>query len=841
MLIKLLRARHKKYLNVLMLFVTGFLISSCGGIIEMPVKEIFIDKNWSIKTENDSIRIVTDIPNEIHLDLYNNKVIEHPFFGDNEKRVQWVADKNWIYEKDFDVDSSFLSNENLELVFSGIDTYSEVCLNEKLILKTDNQFRQWNVDVKSILKTSNNKLKILIRSPFEIENQKAKTYGFQPPSDSRIFTRKAAYVYGWDWGPRIVTSGIWKPVKLEGWNGPTLKDVFIIQDSLTERKAFLTAKFEIYSTKPDEITLFVYGNKQKLMTETGIQSINIKLEIDYPDLWWPSGLGDQKLYAIDCSLIHSDFGVQTITKKIGIRTIELVQEKDLFGKSFYFKVNDIPVFMKGANYIPQRILGNEIDSIKYERLINDAAESNMNMLRVWGGGIYEHDIFYDLCDEKGILVWQDFMFANGIYPADSSLLSSIRKEVEEQVKRLRNHPSIVLFCGNNEIAEAWANWGWKNKYSIYQQEKMEDDYNKIFHELLPEMISQLSPHISYWPSSPQFGRGDKRSQFEGDSHYWGVWHDEEPFEMYEQKIPRFMSEFGFQSYPSLKTLSGWFDKIDLNYDSHILQNHQKHPKGNELIKKYMERDYFIPENFADFIYVSQLLQAEGIARGIEAHRRAKPYCMGSLYWQLNDCWPVVSWSGIDYEGRWKALQYFVKKSFEPIIISLERKDNLLNIYMVNDKDEWVKGYLTFRLMNFEGKKYIEAEEYFKIRPNSVETLRSIDITKYTQFDLNTAVLNIVFDGDVKVSEKNFYFVKPKNMNLSKPEIKIIKEKRGDHYILSLVTNTLAKNVFIDSDVDGKFSGNFFDLLPGEEKRIEFYPEEDIDEISFTTISLWDTI
>jgi beta-mannosidase len=320
-----------------------------------------------------------------------------------------------------------------------------------------------------------------------------------------------------------------------------------------------------------------------------------------------------------------------------------------------------------------------------------------------------------------------------------------------------------------------------------------------------------------------------------------VWHDEEPFEMYEQKVPRFMSEFGFQSYPSLKTLSGWFDEKDLSYDSHILQNHQKHPKGNELIKKYMARDYFVPENFADFIYVSQLLQAEGIARGIEAHRRAMPYCMGSLYWQLNDCWPVVSWSGIDYEGRWKALQYFAKKSFEPVILSLEINDETLNINLVNDKNELVEGYLTFQLMNFEGKKRLQAEEYYKIKPNCVELLRSIDITNYTQFDLNTAVLNIGFNGNEKVNEKNFYFVKPKNLNLSKPEIKIIKEKRGDHYVLNLVTNTLAKNVFIESNAVGKLSDNFFDLLPGEEKIIEFYPEENIDEISFTTISLWDTM
>ena len=830
-----------RIVKVILIYAIIFLPYSCGGILETPIKEISLNDKWQVTSENDSIQFTTNIPNEVHLDLFKNKVIEHPFFGDNEKQIQWVGENDWIYEKEFDVDSSFLSNENLELVFGGIDTYSDVYLNEKLILQTDNQFRQWNVDVNSMIKTSNNKLKILIRSPFEIENKKAREYGFQPPSDSRVFTRKAAYVYGWDWGPRIVTSGIWKQVKLEGWNGPRLKDVFIIQDSLTERKAYLTAKFEIYSTKPAEVILFIYGNKKKLMTKTGAQPIDVKLEIDYPDLWWPSGLGYQKLYKIDCSLIHNDFGVQTITKKIGLKTIDLVQEKDSLGKSFYFKINGIPVFMKGANYIPMQILGNDVDTSKYVQLINDAVESNMNMLRVWGGGIYEHDIFYELCDEKGILIWQDLMFANGMYPADSLMFENINQEASDQIKRLRNHPSIVLFCGNNEIAEAWVNWGWKNNYSIDQQKKMEDDYNKIFHKFLPNVVNQYSPQTPYWPSSPQFGRGDKRSQFEGDSHYWGVWHDEEPFEMYEQKVSRFMSEFGFQSYPSLKTLSNWFDEKDLDYDSQVLQNHQKHPKGNALIKKYMEREYIVPENFADFIYVSQLLQAEGIALGIEAHRRAMPYCMGSLYWQLNDCWPVVSWSGIDYEGRWKALQYFVKKSFEPVILSLERNDETLNIYLVNDKKEWIEGYLTFRLMNFDGKKTLQAEEYYKIKPNCVELLRSLDITKYAQFDLNTALLNIGFDGNVKVSEKNFCFAKPKKMNLFKPEIKITIEKEENHFVLLLLSDVLAKNVFVDSDIDGSFSDNFFDLIPGEEKRIKFYPEEDIDEVSFTAFSLWDTM
>ncbi|HEX9252799.1 MAG TPA: glycoside hydrolase family 2 protein, partial [Ignavibacteriaceae bacterium] len=467
--------------------------------------------------------------------------------------------------------------------------------------------------------------------------------------------------------------------------------------------------------------------------------------------------------------------------------------------------------------------------------------SNMNMLRVWGGGIYEHDIFYDLCDEKGILVWQDFMFANSMYPGDSLMFQNIALETTEQIKRLRNHPSIALFCGNNEIAEAWANWGWKNKYSRDQQKKMDNDYNQIFHKLLPDIVNKFSPQITYWPSSPQFGRGDKRSQYEGDSHYWGVWHDEEPFEMYEQKVPRFMSEFGFQSYPSLKTLENWIEKKDLNFNSPMLQSHQKHPRGNELIKKYMEWNYKVPYSFSDFIFVSQLLQTEGIAMGIEAHRRAMPYCMGSLYWQLNDCWPVVSWSGIDYEERWKALQYVVKKSFEPVILSFERKDELLNIFLVNDTNESVNGYLTLRLMNFDGEKKLQAEEYYQINPNSVKLLRSIDLTNYNRFKWENSFLNIRFNGDVNAAEKNFYFVKPKDMSLSKPEIKISKEKNGDHYILNLVSNTLVKNVFVDCNADGKFSDNFFDLIPREEKIIEFYPNEDIREVSFTTFSLWDTM
>ncbi len=823
------RALKFLYLNAIIL-----LLYSCGGVLETSIKEIPLNDNWLVKSEYDSVKISTNIPNEIHSDLYKNKTIPHPFFEDNEKLIQWVAKKTWIYEREFDVDSTIISAENVEIVFDGIDTYSDIYLNEQLILQTDNQFRKWNVDVKSAIQQSNNRLKLVIHSPFEIENQKIKEQGFQPPSDSRIFTRKAAFVYGWDWGPRIVTSGIWKPVKLESWNGLRLKDIFIIQDSLTQNKAYLKVQFEIYSRKEEEIRLAVNDVKIKADLKQGYQTVEINFEIDNPELWWPNGLGDQKLYKIDCSLIHSDYGAQTISKKIGLRTIELVQEKDSIGKSFYFKVNGMPVFMKGANYIPMQILGNDVDTNKYMRLINDVAKSNMNMLRVWGGGIYEHDIFYDLCDEKGIL-------ANGMYPADSSMLRNIECEASEQIKRLRNHPSIALFCGNNEIAEAWANWGWKNKYTVDQQNKMQNDYDQIFHKLLPDLVNKLSPQIPYWPSSPQFGRGDKRSLSEGDSHYWGVWHDEEPFEMYEKKVPRFMSEFGFQSYPSLKTLSNWFDDKDLNYNSHILQNHQKHPKGNELIKKYMERDYFVPENLADFIYVSQLLQAEGIALGIEAHRRSMPYCMGALYWQLNDCWPVVSWSGIDYEGRWKAMQYFVKKSFAPIIISGEIKDSRLNIFLVNDTKHPITGQLIISLLDFNGNNLLSKKLSCQINANSSKIIQELDLSEFSSIDKNRNFLLVQFFSEEKnIVEKTFYFVKPKELKLSQPKINLTVEKVNDHFVITISSPTLAKNVFVESNMDGRFSDNFFDVIPGRKIKINFYPEDNpTDTLILKATSLWE--
>ncbi|QQS36049.1 MAG: glycoside hydrolase family 2 protein [Ignavibacteriales bacterium] len=802
--------------------------------------EIKINEGWEVSSGDDSISFSTNVPNEIHIDLFNNGFIEHPYFNDNEKKVQWVAENDWTYKKVFDVESSFLSGENAELVFEGIDTYADVFLNNKKILYTDNQFREWRVNVKDALKEKDNELRLVIYSPFKIEKQKVKEYGFQPPDDSRIFTRKAQYVYGWDWAPRLVTSGICKGVKLVSWNGPELKDVFIVQDSLSKEKTLLTAKFEINSFDDDEVILSVNDVEQKVKLVPGNQVVEIKFSIDNPELWWTNGLGSHHLYKFNCSMFHEKHGLQSVDKKIGLRTIELVQEPDSIGTTFYFKLNGIPVFMKGANYIPLQMMGAGIDSNKYQQLVNAAADANMNMLRVWGGGIYEDDLFYDLCDEKGILVWQDFMFANGMYPADSLMINNIRIEAEEQIKRLRNHPSLALWCGNNEIAEGWANWGWKNNFTPEQQKKMSDDYNKIFHQTLPGLVETFSPDIPYRASSPQYGRGNPKSQYEGDSHYWGVWHDAEPFENYENKVPRFMSEFGFQSYPSLSTLEKYFKEEDLLFESPVLQTHQKHKRGNELIKTYMERDYHIPTDFSKFIYVSQLLQAEGIAKGIEAHRRAMPYCLGSLYWQLNDCWPVISWSGIDNEGRWKALHYFAKRYFSPVMISVSEEQDELKIFIVNDTKENFYAKLLITVNDFNGNKIYSEEKNVEVKENSSYCYKELNLRTINYFERNTSFVNIKLISDKEsIADKNFFFVRPKEMKLSKPEIILSSEPFKDGLKITLTTNVLAKNVFIEADVDGRFSDNFFDLISGERKEIIFYSTYAEKEPRFNFISLWD--
>ena len=472
--------------------------------------------------------------------------------------------------------------------------------------------------------------------------------------------------------------------------------------------------------------------------------------------------------------------------------------------------------MKGANYIPQHSLQNRVTDAHYENLLQDVVDANMNMLRVWGGGIYENDVFYDLCDKKGILVWQDFMYACAMYPGDEAFLENAKQEAEDQLVRLRNHPSIVLWCGNNENNEGWHNWGWQDGKTQAQKDKIWEDYLKLFDSILPAEVAKHT-QIDYWESSPKYGRGNPKYQFEGDAHDWWVWHDGYPFEHFEDFVPRFMSEFGFQSFPSMDAMKFINHSKEIQIDTDGMKSHQKHHRGYELIDLYMERDYKVPENDEDYVYVSQLVQARGMRMGIEAHRRAKPYNMGTLYWQLNDCWPGISWSSIDHFGNWKALHYEAKEAFENILISFKREGNHVNVYIINDLLKNLEETLVLELYDFKGNVLWSSSLEVEVDRNSSVLAQSFFVENMSGLDGNEVLLDAKY-GDYT---NTYFFEKPKNLALDKAEIHYEIQKVEQGFSVDVTSPVFQKNVMLMVSAKGHFSDNYFDLKPNETKTVLF--------------------
>lgn len=664
-------------------------------LIQTLVNAQFSERNlssekWQFKNSKENKWLTASVPGTVHLDLMNNKLIPDPYKDENEKKVQWVENEDWDYQTVFKISAKELENQNADLVFHGLDTFSEIYLNGKPLKKTANMFRTWKIPVKNDLKIGNNILQIKFKSSVNIGKDLAKKVPFTMPESPRSFVRKAQYQFGWDWGPRLVTAGIWKDVKLNFWNHAKIENIKIEHKALTKQRADLNIYAEIFTEQSGKYSFLINNETHDVSLQQGLNKISIPFQITNPKLWQPNGWGEPTLYDLKVSLKKDSKTLSSKSERIGLRTIELVQEKDEKGKSFYFKVNGNPMYTKGTNWIPSDSFTPRITKEKYKKLIKDCKDANMNMIRVWGGGIYEDDEFYKACDENGILVWQDFMFAGSFYPSDEDFLNNVKDEVKDQVNRLQNHPSIALWCGNNEIDEAIVNWGYQKQFKYSKEDSLQvwKDYKKVFHEVIPNALKEnlTSEKNIYWPTSPSIGWGHKESLTEGDSHYWGVWWGEFPFEIYNEKVPRFASEYGFQGMPSLETVKSMFSgNPDLSLEDPIIKAHEKNARGFEIIQKYMERDYLVPKDFVKYNYVSQLLQARGMQIAIEAHRRAKPYNMGTLYWQLNDCWPVISWSSIDYLGNWKALHYQVKRSFENQIILTEEKEGFLDFYGINDE------------------------------------------------------------------------------------------------------------------------------------------------------------
>jgi beta-mannosidase len=810
---------------------------------------IELNNGWEFRQSDETAWKKATVPGCVHLDLMQNGIIKDPFYRANEKDVQWIENKDWEYRTTFKADENLLANERIELDFRGLDTYADVYLNDKLILKADNMFVAWTVDVKANLKAGNNTLRIYFHSPINRVMQQYESSPIRYPASNdvgekkvSIFTRKAPYHYGWDWGPRTVTSGIWRPVYLRAWSKAQIKDVWFKQKSLTALKAVLEIELEIDSTQDGNFSVEITSPTKEFRTviqpaklKTGTNKVNVPLTILKPQRWWSNGLGEQKLYGFNIEIKNENAVIDSKQKRFGLRTLEVVNRPDADGESFYVKLNGRKVFMKGANYIPSDSFLPRVTPQKYRQTFEDMKAAYFNMVRVWGGGIYEDDFFYDLADEYGILIWQDFMFACSLYPSDEKFLNLVSQEADYNIKRLRNHASLALWCGNNEIDVAWKNWGWQSGLKDEQKQFLVEGYDKIFRGLLPNKIKEHDSQRFYMHTSPLSNWGSLQEFNYADNHFWGVWHGEWSFEEFNTYVPRFMSEYGFQSFPDMNTIKRFALTEDWDIESDVMKVHQKAGKGNGLIKRYMDNHYRPPKDFASFVYLSQLLQAEGIKIAIEAHRRNMPFCMGTLYWQLNDCWSAVSWSSIDYYGRWKALHYFVRKAYEPILVSPYLNYDHLKVFLISDKTKPVSATLKLELMDFTGKQLWSYSMKTFVMPNTSKTYYAVDLPVISEnLKREEVVLSIKLEDAKKetVAQTLEYFASPKDLNLPQPKISFDVQNKNGASELKLKTDVLAKNIYLDfeADTESFFSDNFFDLTPNEERTIKIKTPQTLEEI-----------
>ncbi|MCE3283448.1 MAG: beta-mannosidase [Chitinophagaceae bacterium] len=790
-----------------------------------------LHKGWQFRKAGTGRWYNAEVPGTVHTDLLTNKLIQDPFYGTNESNVQWVESETWEYRLAFDVSSALFKQKHIELQFDGLDTHAEVLLNGKKVIIASNMFRQWTADVRSLLLPARNQLRVRFFPGAVLGKLAKQGDSIRRPENERVYVRKAQYQFGWDWGPRLVTAGIWKGVRLVAWDKMHIEDVqaYMQGDSAELRMEvfsdtagtfFITTRQMNYNAKfhPPQ---HVFGGPVRIVKgKNFIRTTGVSGDL----IWtWDS---IQVLNSIDIEVVDTtDYfapPIATYNLRFGTRDIQLVTPRDSIGEAFYFTVDGQPTFIKGANWIPVDNFLPRVKKLKrYERLIKAAKEANINMLRVWGGGVYEDDAFYDLCDKYGIMVWQDFMFAGALYPADSAFMKNVESEVRYQVKRLRNHPCIVLWCGNNEIEEAWFNWGWQKQfnYSAEDSSKLWHDYKTIFHELIPFIINELDPQRPYWPSSPSLGWGRDSAYRKGDVHYWGVWWGKEPVEKYNEKAGRFVSEYGMQGMPGIKTIRQFSESKDWDTSSPVMRAHQKHPFGWENIKHYIEARFKTPKTFEDLVYVSQLMQADAIKTAIEAHRRNKPVTMGTLFWQWNDCWPVTSWSAVDYYGRKKALYYEVKRSFAPLTLSVVTDSVTygLQVSVMSDLADTCVFDIAFQMFDFGGTH---------IRSGIVtprDTLLPNGVKKYSlkpNYYLDAPDFYLLFQvkrGDTVLAEYTQHYLPPKKLRLSRP---VITWKIRNKY-MELQADKFAYGVDIDAPDGVELEDNYFHLHPGQKKSVKF--------------------
>lgn len=834
-----------------------------------PRQAIVLDHGWQFRQTKPNQKLEENwlraqVPGDVHLDLLANKAIPDPFYRDNEQKLQWIENVGWEYRLDFDVSPATAAHAHLDLVFEGIDGPATVFLNGVRILQATNSFRLWRIPVKKLMPAGKNHLWVHFDSPIYAAGQLAKLDPMLARSgtEAKTLLRKPAYEYGWDWGPRFVTSGLWKPVRLEAWERTRIEDFAVRQSDVSSDVAHLDAEVEVVAAKAGaaRIALSCPGlatQSRTALLHAGSNHINFPVEVPKPKLWYPAGYGAQPLYRFTAT-VASGAEMDTATRAIGLRTVELRRDLDQWGRSFELRVNGIPVFAKGADVIPFDSFASRVTTAEYRHILTSARNANMNTIRHWGGGYYESDDFYSICDELGLMVWQDFQFGNDWQPGNYSFKQNIEAEAAEQLTRLRNHPSIVLWSGNNETELAFG-WGRRNLLPNDVRMQMWQDYLTEFSGILNRVVARLAPDTPYWPSSPSADYEPQSPTFHsGDDHIWDVWHGRVPFSSYETHHARFVTEFGFQSFPEMATIESFTAPGDrTGIFTPVLLAHQKNNEGNAIIQDYMLRDYGEPRDFPSFLYASQVLQAEGIKIGAEYFRRSRPETMGSIYWQLNDCWPVASWSSIDYTGRWKALQYYAKRFYAPVLVSPHIENGEVRVYVVNDTAEKLPETTTLRvrLLSMDGRTLLDDRKTVKVDALSSRVYTNWPLKRITDSGITDTshvfVLAELTGKDGVISRNILYLAPTRAVHLLPAKLHVDlfgqpsaeKEHRvwspaqrdfvlaRNLYKIRVFSPVLARDVSLSfGALNAELSDNYFDVLPGESFEVYVWSSATLDQM-----------
>lgn len=791
------------------------------------------------------------VPGCVHTALLDAELIPDPFYRTQETEALWVGSTDWTYRRTFDLDETVLAHDAVLLRCLGLDTLATIEVNGRQLAQTDNMFRTYEFDVKSLLHSGQNEIVIHFQAPVpyaqaRLDEKYLHNWGvtlsdsddehnnliYKLPGGN--YLRKEQCNFGWDWGLMVPTCGIWRTIELVGISTARLNDVRVRQfhgdgtvrleiEASVERwgDGGMRAMAEVnFLGEP------VAAGEVALEGDTAV----FPLTIPAPQLWWPNGMGEQPLYDVVVELVGDGRLLDQEHLRIGLRTLRLVRQPDEWGESFHFEANGVPFFAKGANWIPADSFLDRLSADDYERLIHDSALVNMNMLRVWGGGIYEEEIFYELCDEYGICVWQDFMFACATYPTfDDAWMASVEQEARDNIKRLRHHASLALWCGNNELEQG-----------LVGPEETETtmswaEYGRLFDTLLPKLVQDLDPQTDYWPCSPHTPHGDRHHFNDptcGDAHIWNVWHGLEPFEFYRTCLHRFNSEFGFQSFPEPRTVESFTEPDDRNITSFVMEHHQRSLDGNQRIMHYMLDWFRLPTSFVSTVWLSQIQQGMAIKYAVEHWRRTMPRGMGTLYWQLNDCWPVASWSSIDYDGRWKALHYMARHFFAPQLISAVEDvgAGTVEIHLTND-EEARDAVVAWQLLTVEGDVVENGRFPTQLPHNGSTHTKTLTLNKpINQQTPRNLLLHLELQDDENtLSENIVLFCRPKHLSLQEPTYYTSWSHEADGlYDLTIETDDVALWVWLETaDLDCRLSDNFFHLLPGHPKTITLLCDEEV--------------